>query len=87
MFNQAVSDHRRERKEPICGRATEGPIFSAKGHSDVAGTYAQLTRGSRNHLRAFHGRITGAGASYTPVHLDQAAYDAIVTSAKETGMR
>ena len=54
-------------------------------HSDVAGTYAQLTRGSRNHLRAFDGRITSAGARYTPVHLDQAAYDAIVTSARETG--
>lgn len=54
-------------------------------HSDVRSVYGQLARGSRNHLRAFHGRLTAANATYTPVVLPQATFDTIVSSARETG--
>lgn len=54
-------------------------------HSDIVTTMDNLTRGSRNHLRAFYGSLVAAGGTYTPKHLDAAAFDAIVTSAKETG--
>lgn len=54
-------------------------------HGDILTTYTQLTKGSRNHLRSFDAAIVAAGASYTPVHIDQATYDAIVSSPRETG--
>ena len=47
--------------------------------------YSNLERGSRNHLRAFSKQLGCNGASYTPVHLDQAAYDAIVGNPTERG--
>lgn len=53
-------------------------------HADIAATYDTLLLGSRNHLRAFYGRLTKLGGSYTPVYIDQASFDAIVGSPKET---
>ncbi len=52
-------------------------------HPDIAGTYDTLLLGSRNHLRAFHGRLTALGGSYAPQYIDQATFDAIVSSPKE----
>ena len=52
---------------------------------DLEATYAMLALGSRNHLRAFYGRLTAAGGSYTPQYIDQATFDAIVTSPHEQG--
>lgn len=52
---------------------------------DIRVTYQELMRGSRNHLRAFYGQLTGMGASYAPTHLAADAFDAIVTSPKERG--
>jgi hypothetical protein len=54
-------------------------------HADIVTTMDNLTRGSRNHLRTFYANLQALGGSYTPKHLDQASFDAIVTSAKETG--
>lgn len=54
-------------------------------HSDVANTLSNLARGSRNHLRAFWSQLTAAGGTYTPRHLDEATFRAIVTSPQETG--
>ncbi|MBK6635566.1 MAG: DUF2202 domain-containing protein [Chitinophagaceae bacterium] len=47
--------------------------------------YDMLTKGSRNHLRAFYKNILNAGGTYTPQFITQAAFDAIVNSAMETG--
>ena len=52
---------------------------------DIALVYANLEKGSRNHLRAFVKQLTRNGASYTPTHITQAAYDAIVSSDVERG--
>jgi hypothetical protein len=46
-------------------------------------TYDTLLFGSRNHLRAFYGKLTKQGGSYTPVYVDQATFDAIVGSPME----
>ena len=54
-------------------------------HQDVANVFANLTRGSRNHLRAFYAELTSRGGSYVPKYLDQATFDAIVTSPVEHG--
>lgn len=55
--------------------------------ADVLRVYSNLTRGSRNHLRAFDAtlkRQSGASA-YQPQHLTQAEYNAIINSAHERG--
>lgn len=56
-------------------------------HADILTTMDNLTRGSRNHLRTFYSNLQAVGGSYTPKHLDQASFDAIATSARETGGR
>lgn len=53
--------------------------------ADIALVYANLERGSRNHLRAFTKQLDRNGASYTPSHITQAEYDAIVSSGIERG--
>ena len=52
---------------------------------DLALVYANLEKGSRNHLRAFAKQLDKNGATYTPTHITQAAYDEIVSSAIERG--
>ena len=41
-------------------------------------TYGNLLEGSKNHLRAFVSLLRSQGVEYTPVHMDQALFDAIV---------
>ncbi len=55
-------------------------------NADLTLVYENLEQGSRNHLRAFHTNLLRQGASYTPKHITQVEYDAIVLSARETGM-
>ena len=50
---------------------------------DIALVYSNLERGSRNHLRAFTKQLDKNGASYTPTHISQADYDAIVSTGTE----
>lgn len=52
---------------------------------DINAVYDSLELGSRNHLRTFYSRIVAAGSTYTPTHLDQASFDAIVNSPREMG--
>lgn len=54
-------------------------------NQDIRLVYDMLTKGSRNHLRAFYKNILNAGGTYTPQFITQAAFDAIVNSAMETG--
>ncbi|MBU6288589.1 MAG: DUF2202 domain-containing protein [Chloroflexi bacterium] len=52
---------------------------------DIASVYAELERGSRNHLRAFVRQIERHGAQYAPMYLTIEAYDAIIGSGHEGG--
>lgn len=52
---------------------------------DIALVYANLEQGSRNHMRAFATQLTRNGASYTPTHISQDDYNAIVSSNTERG--
>lgn len=56
--------------------------IDATDNQDFITVYENLQRGSRNHLRAFARNISG---DYTPVHLEQAEYDAIIASDTERG--
>lgn len=63
-------------------------IEAARGsvaHTDISTTYDNLTRGSRNHLRTFYGKVKALGGTYTPQYLDASTFQAIVDSPMETG--
>jgi hypothetical protein len=51
----------------------------------IVSVYANLEKGSRNHLRAFVSELAARGVTYEPTRLDQAAFDAIVSSEIERG--
>ena len=57
----------------------------ASQRADIAQVYANLERGSRNHLRAFTRQLKANGASYTPTRLSQGDFDAIVNGEMERG--
>lgn len=46
---------------------------------DVLATYDALLAGSRNHLRAYYGKLRQSGGDYTPQYVDQSTFDAIVS--------
>lgn len=52
---------------------------------DLQRVYENLLRGSRNHLRAFAGRIKRAGGSYEAEYLSQEDFDRIAASPHEPG--
>jgi hypothetical protein len=52
---------------------------------EIITVYANLERGSRNHLRAFVSELESRGVVYEPTQLDPAAFDAIVSSEFERG--
>lgn len=65
-------------------------LEAAKGsteHEDILAVYDSLLLGSRNHLRAFHGKLQSSGGTYVPQFIDQATFDAIVGSPHERGAR
>lgn len=54
-------------------------------NADIILVYESLLKGSRNHLRAFTGRLTDLGFDYVPVYISQEDYDSIVSSPSERG--
>jgi hypothetical protein len=52
---------------------------------DIALVYANLDKGSRNHLRSFVSQLRSRGAGYTPAHITQAEFDSIVSTPIERG--
>ena len=61
----------------LAARATDIP--------DIAWVYANLERGSRNHLRAFVGQLGRNGAGFTPSYVAQSDFDSIISSDMERG--
>ncbi len=52
---------------------------------DILMVYRNLTKGSRNHMRAFHSQIERNNGSYTPQYISQELYDDIISSPRERG--
>lgn len=52
---------------------------------DILVTYAQLQKGSRNHLRAFSRSLEREGATYAPKYISQNDYNTIITTPQERG--
>lgn len=59
--------------------------FSFVDNEDVRAVYTNLSRGSRNHLRAFYSNIVSLGAVYVPLYLTAAEFDAVINSDMERG--
>lgn len=53
--------------------------------ADIIAVYADLERGSRNHLRAFVSQLEQRGVTYDPTELDPATFESIVSSETERG--
>lgn len=51
---------------------------------DLLSVYANLTCGSRNHLRSYYDKLQSNGADYTPQYISQAVFEGIVTTEKES---
>ncbi|GLR17615.1 DUF2202 domain-containing protein [Portibacter lacus] len=47
--------------------------------TDIKEVYEKLICGSKNHMRAFDGKLKDIGASYTPQYLSQEQYDLIIS--------
>lgn len=54
-------------------------------NQDIRLVYDNLNKGSRNHMRSFYKNIVKAGSTYSPQYITQAQFDAIISSAMETG--
>ncbi len=55
-------------------------------NADIATVYAELKRGSENHMRAFVRNITQAGWSYTPKYISLSDYEAILSTEQQRWM-
>lgn len=54
-------------------------------NKDIKAVFGELTRASRNHIRAFNQNLTNQGETYVPQYISQALFDEIILSAKEPG--
>jgi len=54
-------------------------------HRDLLNVYANLMRGSRNHLRAFTSRLPATEPAYIPLYLSQKDFNTIINSPVEPG--
>jgi len=55
-------------------------------NQDIKAVYANLERGSRNHIRAFSRQIEKNGGNYKAQYLTQEEIDAILSSSQEKGI-
>lgn len=63
----------------------EKALVSGVDNQDIALVYRNLAKGSRNHLRAFSGRLAAQGMTYQARYLAQADVDAILAAGHERG--
>lgn len=54
-------------------------------NEDILAVYTELTKGSRNHMRAFVSRLDQNDALYTPQFITPELFESIITSDRETG--
>ncbi len=59
--------------------------LAATDNDDIRMVYQNLTKGSRNHLRAFIRTLTANGGTYTPQYISQELFDTIISSPMERG--
>lgn len=57
----------------------------ASDNQDIKAVFGELTKGSRNHLRAFTKNLTNLEASYTPQYISKELFDNILSQDQERG--
>ena len=63
-----------------------GQAMQETNNTDIVAVYANLQKGSRNHLRSFNQLlIQETGEGYTPTYLQAAQFDQIINSPRERG--
>jgi hypothetical protein len=60
-------------------------LTSQTTNPDILSIYANLTRWSRNHLRAFYRQITQQWGDYTPQYISDDYFASIISSDQERG--
>ena len=60
-------------------------FLTTTSNTNIDLVYTNLTRGSRNHLRAYVRQLSNAGVTYSPVFLSSTDYTAIISSPIEKG--
>ena len=58
-------------------------VLEGIDNQDITMVYENLMKGSRNHMRSFYKVLLQQGGSYTPTHISQADFNAIVNSGIE----
>jgi hypothetical protein len=61
-------------------------LIAETDNEDIALVYENLTRGSRNHMRAFTRQLSMRGETYEPQYISTEEYEAIISGEQETGM-
>ena len=59
--------------------------IASTDNEDIRTVYANLQNGSRNHMRAFVGKLEALGESYTAQYIEDAAWSAILASQNTSG--
>lgn len=54
-------------------------------NKDLLASFAQLIKGSRNHMRAFNKNLVKNGGEYTPQYISEEAFNQIINSETERG--
>jgi hypothetical protein len=54
-------------------------------NTDISLVFSNLTKGSRNHMRAFNGHLNNQGYTYVPQYISQEYFNEIVNSPWEVG--
>ena len=54
-------------------------------NADILLVYQMLSKGSRNHMRAFYSNLRNLNGTYVPQFITQAEFDAIINSSMERG--
>jgi hypothetical protein len=93
LYDQLVTDGSESREEALAVGAFIEELdirdlqtrTATTGIAEIVTVYENLERGSRNHLRAFYSQLVARDVVYEPTQLDQAAFDAIVSSETERG--
>lgn len=60
-------------------------LLAETDNEDIQIAYQNLTKGSRNHLRAYVRQLERNGGEYTPQYISQSEYDAIIAGEQERG--
>ncbi len=60
-------------------------LIAQTNNQNIIAVYENLTRGSRNHMRAFTRQLTKNGASYTAQYISQSELEVILGSPQEKG--